>query len=61
MKHLEELDARRLDYKEMSDKELAKNQGLNYSFKFMETTTDKDYARKAMVARMSKVMDKISK
>ena len=43
-----ELDSKKLKYKEMSDRELRKNQQMSYSFRFMETSGDKDLARHAM-------------
>lgn len=48
MKKQVELDSRRMNYKDMSDNELTKNQMMSYSFKFMETAADKEMARKAM-------------
>ena len=37
VRRIVELDAKKLEFKDMSDKELSKNQSKNYSFKFMET------------------------
>ena len=59
IKKMTVLDAKRLDYKEMSDKELKKNQDKTYSFKFMETPSDKEAARKALDERMKRVKSKI--
>lgn len=42
------LDGRKLDFKEMSDNELNKNQGRGYSVRCFETAGDKEMARKAM-------------
>ena len=38
-------DARKLNYSEMTDKELQYNQTNTYSFKFMQTADDKEFAR----------------
>lgn len=48
VKRMVHLDGKKLDYKDMSDQQLAKNQSMNYSFKFMETQADKEFAKKAM-------------
>ena len=35
VKRIDELDAKRLNFSNMTDKEMNHNQSLNYSFKFM--------------------------
>ena len=48
MKRIVGLDAKKLDYAGMSDEQLNKKQAMNYSFKFMETQADKDFAKRVM-------------
>ena len=46
VKRIDELDAKRLNFSTMTDKEMNHNQSLNYSFKFMmQTPADREYAR----------------
>lgn len=44
----------------MTDAQLTMNQGKSYSFKFMETASDKEAARKAIAKRMQRVKIKLT-
>ena len=61
VKRIVGLDSKKLDYKEMSDKQLNKNQSMNYSFKFMETQADKEFMKKVMNQRLEQARSKIIK
>ena len=59
VKRIVGLDSKKLDYKDMTDKELNKNQSMNYSFKFMETQADKDFMKKVMNQRLAQALNKL--
>ena len=60
MKRIVQLDGKRLNYEEMSDVELNKNQSIAYSFKFMQTEADKEFARKAMQQKVANARLKLT-
>jgi len=60
IKRMVGLDSKKLDYREMTDVELQKNQSMNYSFKFMETAADKEMARKRMNSKQANAIAKLS-
>ena len=60
VKRLQELDHKKLDYSEMSDSELKKSQGMTYSFKFMQTDSDREMLKKAMLERLEKARQKLN-
>ena len=47
-------DSRKLNYNDMTDSELEYNQLNTYSFRFMQTRDDKEFARQAILKRFAK-------
>ena len=60
VKRIDELDTKRLDFRAMTDQEMNYNQSLNYSFKFMQTPADKEFARQSIKSKLARVSKKLS-